>query len=368
MKLSCTKPAILEGLQLLSHITTGTATKPILQTIKLEAVGEKLVLEATDLEVGIRYVIEAVDVEEEGVVVLHGGRIAELLKEWPEEKICMELKGTGCYLSGRGGAFKIAGYDPGEFPTIPMFSGDEGIEIEARDLAEMIRKVVFACASERVRHTMTGVFLQEEGGALKMVATDGRRLACVKGRKTTTGRTAIEGIVPRKGIEQLARIAGQEDGRIRVKMEETHLLAKGTKATLCTQLIEGQYPSYQEAIPTDNDKRIEIDAEVLASAVRRASILTTEERRLIRLKLQKGSISIETETPDVGEARVEVEVDYVGEDFELGLNPDFLLDALKAVGRGTVRMEFKGPTTAAVMKSGQDFLYVVMPIRLMEAA
>jgi DNA polymerase-3 subunit beta len=367
MKISCKKHALLEGLQLLGHVTAGTTTKPILQAIKMEAIENRLILEATDLEVGIRYEIESVEVEEKGTVVLHGGRIAELLREWPEEEVNMELKGKGCSLSGEGGTFKVSGYDPEEFPTIPVFKEEGSIEVEAADLADMVRKVAFACATERVRHTMTGVLFQMEGGGLKMVATDGRRLACVKGKKGEEGRKEMEGIVPRKGVEQMARIAGQEEGKIKIKIGETHLHAKSNRATLCTQLIEGQYPNYKEAIPGDTDKKVEIDVETLASAIRRATVLTTEERRLVKLKLQKGKLSVEAETPEVGEAKVDVGVSYSGASFEVGFNPLFLLDALKAIGKGEIKMEFKEPTSATVIRSGQDFLYVVMPIRLTEA-
>lgn len=368
MKLSCQRSVLTEGLQLLSHVTSGTTTKPILQAVKIEAAENKVVLEATDLEVGVRYLLEPVEVQEKGTVVLQEGRLAELLREWPEEQVCMELKGTMCLISGSGGAFKMAVYDPKEFPTIPVGVEKGAMEIEAGELVEMIRKVAFACASERVRHTMTGVLFQVEAGILRMVATDGRRLASVREKKGGGGRGPMEGIVPRKGIEQLARIAERQEGKIWLKMEETHLLAGSERATLCAQLIEGQYPNYKEAIPANNDKRAEVDAEILAGAIRRASILTTEERRLIRLGLRKGRISVEVETPEVGEAKVDIDANYEGENLEIGFNPDFLLDALKAVGKGTVYLEFKEATSSAAIKSGQDFVYVVMPIRLTETS
>src|SRR3989338_9033332 len=303
MKLSCQRAVLMEGLQLVSHVTAVTTTKPILQAVKIEVTENKAILEATDLEVGVRYLLEPVEVQEKGIVVLQEGRFAELLREWPEEQVCMETKGTTCRISGRGGEFKMVGYDPKEFPTIPAGVEKGAMEIEAEELVEMIRKVAFACASERARHTMTGVLFQVEAGILRMVATDGRRLAYIREKKGGGGREPMEGIIPRKVIEQLARIAERQEGKIRLKMEETHLLAGSDRATLCAQLIEGQYPNYKEAIPANNDKRAEVDVEILAGAIRRASILTTEERRLVRLGLRKGRISVEVETPEVGEER-----------------------------------------------------------------
>ena len=366
MKLSCQKSTMLSSLQLLGPVTAGTTTKPILKAVKLEAIDDKAVLEATDLEVGVRCLVEPVEVQEAGTVVLQEGRLTELLREWPEEKICMETRGSMCLLSGKGGVFKMAGYDPEEFPVIPTFSDEGSVEVSADELEGMIKKVVFACASERVRHTMTGVLFREEGGELRMVATDGRRLAFARGKKSGGGKTTMDGIVPRRGVELLSRIATHQEGNVLLKMDGTHLLAKSGKATLCSQLIEGQYPNYEEAVPKDNDKKVEADAEGLAAAIRRATILTTAERHLIKLKLQKGMIVVEAETPEVGEAMVDVEVKYSGEDLEIGFNPDFLLDALKAIEKGTVQLEFKGPATAAIMKRSHDFLYVVMPIRLAE--
>ncbi len=366
MKLSCQKNALLEGLQILSPLTSGATTKPILQAVKIEALENKAVVEATDLEVGVRFVVEPVDVQKKGVVVLQEGRLVELLREWTEERVDMELQGSMCLLSGKGMSFKLATYPAEEFPVIPQYSDEGSVELEAGKLAGMIRKVAFACASERVRHTMTGVLFQVEGGMLKLAATDGRRLAHVKEKGVSGEKISIEGIVPKKGVEQLARVAGHQLGSVDVRIGETHLLAKTASATLCAQLIEGQFPNYKEAIPTNNDKKIEIDAELLASALRRASILTTDERHVVKIGLQRGRMIVEADTPEVGEARVELEVDYAGEALETGFNPDFLLDALKAIGKGPVQLEFKEPTTAAIMKSGQNFVYVVMPIRLAE--
>jgi DNA polymerase-3 subunit beta len=368
MKLSCQKTTLLEGLSLLGPVTSGATTKPILQAVKLSALENRAVLEGTDLEVGVRYQVEPVGVEEGGTVVLQEGRLAELLREWTEETINMELKGNMCLLSGKGGAFKMARYDPEEFPVIPAFREEGSIEVDAEELEGMIRRTAFACASERVRHTMTGVLFQVEGGVLKMVATDGRRLACAREKRGEGKRAAMEGIVPRKGVEQLLRVAARREGKVRLSIDGTHLTATSGKATVVAQLIEGQYPNYKEAIPGDNDKRMEADVEALASAIRRAAILTTEERHLVRLKLQAGRIVVEAETPEVGEATIEVGVDYAGPGLEIGFNPDFLLDALKTLAKGNVQLEFKGPTTPAVMKRGQEFLYVVMPIRLAEGA
>lgn len=366
MKIICSSKDLYEGLQVVGNIAVISSTKPILQAVKIETVGDKLELSTTDLEVGIRYLVESKEVVRPGSTVIPKDRLAGLLKEWSDDKVEIEVKGNASHISGKGCSFKLVGYAPEEFPTIPTFVEEKYFEMEPERAAEMVKKTVFASASERLRHTMTGVLLNVEGGTARMVATDGRRLAIAKERIQNAEKISASCIIPNKGVQQLPRIIGQGQEPIKVRIEETHMMVKTSRATLCSQLIEGQYPNYEEAVPKDCDKRLEMDAELLASALRRATFLTTEERHVVRLKLTSNRLTVSSETPEVGEGQIELEVNYSGGDLEIGFNPDFLLDALKALGRQPVKMEFKEPNTAAVLKAGQDYLYVVMPIRLTE--
>lgn len=367
MKVLCSGSKLHEGLQLVGNVVTISTTKPILQAVKLETLNDMLEISGTDLEVGIRCLVEVEKIVKPGRVVLPGNRLMGLFREWSGGEVSLEVQGNSCRISGNDSNFKLLGYDPDEFPTIPGFAEEGFFEIDSEKIGEMVKKTVFACASERLRHTMTGVLLEVKGDVAKMVATDGRRMAHIKEKIINKGKVSCTSIVPSKGIQLLPRIAAQSSGTMKIRLEETHMIAKTEKAVLYSQLIEGQYPNYEEAIPKEDGEKLELDAEILSGAVRRAAFLTTEERHIIRIKLRKSKVMVSAETPEIGEAEISIDADYNGAEMEVGLNPDFLLDALKAVGKGTVKFAFKDPNTAAIMRTGKDYLYVLMPVRLSEA-
>lgn len=367
MKILCSGNKLYEGLQLVGSVVTVSSAKPILQAVKLEVLDDKLEISGTDLEVGMKCLIDVEEVMKPGKAVLPGNRMMGLFREWSEGKVLLEVQGNSCRISGGGGNFKLLGYDPNEFPTIPDFTAEGHFEIDAGLLGEMVRKTAFACASERLRHTMTGVLLEVKGDVAKMVATDGRRMAYIKEKVISKDKGSHSGIVPSKGIQQLPKIAAYAPGQVKVRVEETHMVAKTEGVTLCSQLIEGQYPNYEEAIPKEDGEKLELDVEILGGAIRRAALLTTEERHVIRMRFQRGKVVVSAETPDIGKGEIEIEAAYEGKEMEIGLNPDFLLDALKAVGKGPVKFAFKDPNTAATMRAGKDYLYILMPIRLSEA-
>lgn len=367
MKVLCSNSKLHEGMQLVGNVVTTSTTKPILQAVKLEIVNNMLEISGTDLEVGMKCLVETEKVMKPGSVVLPGDRIMGLFREWTEGKVQLEVQGNSCHISGEGCDFKLLGYAPDEFPTIPSFTEKGHFEIDSGKIGEMVRKTVFACASERLRHTMTGVLMEVKGDVIKMVATDGRRMAYIKEKVVNKDKISRSSIIPAKGVQQLPKIAAHSSEPMKIRLEETHMVVKTEKVTLYSQLIEGQYPNYEEAIPKEDGEKLEVDTEILSGAVRRAAFLTTEERHVIRFKLRKGKVIVSAETPDIGNAEIEIGVDYGGVEMEVGLNPDFLLDGLKAVGKGPVRFMFKDPNTAAMMRAGKEYLYILMPIRLAEA-
>ncbi len=327
MKILCSNNKLHEGLKMVGSVVTTSTTKPILQAIKLETVGDKLELSATDLEVGLRYLIELKEVVEPGKVVLPGNRLLGLFQEWAEGEVSIETEANSCRISGGGSNFKLMGHDPEEFPTIPTFIDTEQkyFEIEPKKIQEMVRKTAFACASERLRHTMTGVLLTVKGEAAKMVATDGRRMAYMKEKVSNKGGLSSTSIIPLKGIQQLPKIAGQSSTPVKVRLEETHMLAKTEDAMLYSQLIEGQYPNYEEAIPAEAGEKLELDAELFASAVRRAAFLTTEEKHVVKIRLQKNKMTVCAQTPDIGEGEIGIDVNYQGREMS---NPNMYMPTI----------------------------------------
>jgi DNA polymerase III beta subunit len=197
-----------------------------------------------------------------------------------------------------------------------------------------------------------------------MVANDGRRLSEVKKKVENPHGISKSCIIPIKGILQMQRIASEQEDLIKIRIEEKRIFVKTKNAILCSQLLEGQYPKYEEVIPTNLDKKIGVDRAAFTSAIRRVSIMTTDEYKLLRFKFSGEKLEIKCTSPDVGESKTVIPVEYSGEELEIGLNPEFLLDFLKNVDSEGVLLELKDHGTAGVFKVGTGCTYVVMPMNL----
>lgn len=271
-----------------------------------------------------------------------------------------------CLISKEGCLIRLLGLNQEDFPNIPPIgTGENILGIEGQKLAKMIDRTIFACAQEktRTRHTMTGILLIKEVDMVEMVATDGRRLAISRQNIFTSPGMGENIIIPQQAIRQIRRIIGEEETVCLGLAGKTHLTAKAGRTYLCCRLIEGEYPNYKSAIPTDNGITCGINSEVLIKSIRQVIPLITEERYLIKFSLGGNTLLVEAKGEDVGEGTIEIPINYAGETTEIGLNPGFLLDGLGAMG-GPVRMEFKDPTSAVTIRDGEDYLYIVMPIRL----
>jgi DNA polymerase III beta subunit len=366
MKIKCDKEAIKKGFHAIESVISGTNINPMLQNVKIVAKGKTLELSTTDLEVSVSYTVGAVEVVEPGKMVGPENKIALIVKEWSEDNIEITEQDKKCIIEGENSYFKILCLDPEEFPTIPKFVNEEYIEIDKEILIEMIKKTSFIILGDKARFGTNGVFLDISGKHIKMVANDGRRLAEVK--KKINNPEGITGscIIPIKGVSQILRIISEQEGTVKLRVEEKRILVKTENAMLCSQLLEGQYPKYEEVIPSNLDKSASLNRNDFATAIRRGSIMTTDEHKLLKLKFAGKTLEINCISPDVGEAKIVVPVKYSGEELEIGLNPDFVLDFLKNVNTGDVKLDMKGPGTAGVFKAGGGCTYVVMPMNLGE--
>ncbi len=197
-----------------------------------------------------------------------------------------------------------------------------------------------------------------------MVSLDGRRLSEVKKKIENPHGISKNCIIPIKGILQMQRIAGEQEGLVKIRIEERRIFVKTKNSTLCSLLLEGQYPNYAEAIPTNLDKKVNMDRSAFTSAIRRVSIMTTEEYKLIKFKFSGETLEIKCSSPDVGESKTTIPVEYSGEELEIGLNPEFLLDFLKNVDSECITLKLKDKGTAGVFNVGTGCTYVVMPMSL----
>ncbi len=390
MKVICDRGALLGAVNLVGSVVAARTPKPELLCIKLAAkkVGSKggaglLTLSATDAEISIRLSIAQVDVHQEGETLVPADKIRQIVSaEEQEPTLTIESDGDVCHIKGQDAKFKVFCSPVANFPPIPEFPEKGGagsaFSMNADTLRQLIERTAFSTARETSRYAINGVLMNRVGKKIEMVATDGRRLALARGSAdggAAGGEDSRSCIIPTKALLLLSRTISDPEGTVRVAITDNQALfaisdsdTPGAGMVLASNLVEGSFPPYEEVIPKDQDKRATFDVDKLSSAVKRAALLTNEESRGVRMAFNSGKDSklrLSSRAPEMGEAEIDVGMEaYEGGDIEIGFNPAFLTDALKVVSEAQVILELKAPNKPGLLKSGNDFLYVVMPVSL----
>ncbi len=377
MKLSITKDEFQKGLARIQAVVEQRNSMPILSNVLLEArkaskasKEQCLQLAATDLEVGIRS-LQTAEVEEEGALTVSAKKIFELVRELPDEPIQLEST-ENSYLTIRSARaeFSLAGTSAEEYPTLPDFTPKKLVHVQAALLSSMIERTMYAASVDETRYNLNGVHLevQSKSGAIRMVATDGHRLAYADRVLGSEVAGLTDGvIIPRKGLAELRRLADEEDGdEIELAFEGNYGLARKGGVTLVMRLIEGEFPDYQQVIPKESTCHLTISSEALIHALRRVAVFSSERSRSVKLELSTGKLALSSKNPDLGEAREELDVDFNNEPLAIGLNARYLLDAIGAMRTKEVQLSFRDPLSPVqIVPSGEaDSLAVVMPMRL----
>jgi len=369
MKLVAKRESLHHAFQRVGSVVSTSIQQPIYRNVKVATVDGALVLSATDLEVGLLLRVHDVEIAEEGVALLPHGRVAPILGETPDETVTLRAEGGAMLIETRDSSFRILGEDPTDFPDIGVPPEDKAVEIDPEVLSYMVRRTAFAAAPEKGRYALNGVlFAVGKEDSIEMVAADGARLAHVKKKVSNPNGVAAEFIVMTRGVEQLARLAEYGSEPVRFAATENQLLAQNDAGRLVCQLVEGQFPNYQDVIPGESKVKVQLPTKELLSAVRRASFLTTEQTKVVDFRFSKGHLSITAEAADVGRAEIRLPVDYDGPPADISFNPEFLEDMLGIVERDTVKMRFSDRRSPCVIKSGLDYTYVVSPVVREEAA
>lgn len=371
MKVICDRAALLDALTLASGVIATRTPKPILECVLIEARNGVLTLSGTDLEVALRLSTDRVDIQQDGAALIPADKITQICRNTTDATLAIEVKDATTTIRGKGTRFTIYGHDPGEFPGIPDPGNLEpDFSIEAADLTNLIDRTIFATARENSRYAINGVLLKRTGKILELVATDGRRLALSKGKCAQSGGEESQCIVPTKALNLLMKLASDSEANVSVVIEENRIVfmvagADEAPSMLSSNLVEGAFPPYQDVIPKDLDKKAIFDVTALETAVKQAALLTNEESKGIRLAFDEEGLAISSRAPELGEAEVKVPVNkYDGTELEIGFNPTFITDALRHVDGDEVTLELKAPNKPGMIKSGNDYVYVLMPVSL----
>lgn len=388
MKAICERAALLEAVNQVSSVVASRSPRPQLTCIKLSATksseGDELTLSGTDAEITLTVRIGRVDVVEEGNALVPADKLRQIVSaEDNESTLTLETSADTTHIKGEDAHFTLHGFDPADFPTIADYkslaegsaSGSAAKTIfstEAGVLDSLIARTLFAAARENSRYAINGVLMVRDAKKLEMVATDGRRLAKSVVTIATSGEAA-QCIIPSKALSMIQRLVADDSEPVHIAVTENQaVFAFGdeptdSRAVLTTNLVEGTFPPYEDVIPRDLDIKVTFTRDTLASAVRRAALLTNEESRGVRMAFTGGdkSLMLSSRAPEMGEASINVDLaEYDGNDIEIGFNPAFITDALKVIDDPQIMIELKAPNKPGLFKAGNDFLYVVMPVNL----
>ncbi len=367
MKIVCDRAALVDALALTRGVVATRSPSPVLTCLKLTAGDEGLSISATDGEAGLTLALGSVEVREAGETLVPADRLEPVIRSLDYDTVSLETEKSMLHVRGEHSHFKIFGYEAREFPGVAATPEDaDAFTMSASALRGMIGRTLFATAVENSRYAISGVLLERRGKKLRMVATDGRRLALTRGDCSGDGGD-LDAIVPGKTLGVLAKLLVDPDSTVRVVRQGGRIwfvVGEGQDAAcLSSSLVEGVFPPFEDVIPKDQDKKVSFDIAEFAGAVRRAALLTNEESRGVRMAFSPGRLTLSSRAPEAGEAEIELDIEsYEGEPLEIGFNPAQLTDALKVLDGPEVVFELKSPNKPGVLRSGNDFTYVVMPM------
>ena len=370
MKFTITREKLQEGLGAVAASVPTKTTLPVLSNILVEATRDGLRLSGTDLDIAVSTTIPA-SVDQEGAITLPARKLVEIVRELPSAAIRITSSGEQRVAIECGKSkFKLLGLPKEEFPAFPGVKFEAGWRVPAKDLQKLISHVAFAASTEESRPILNGVLWELKNDRMRMVATNGHRLARMDVPVVGGGGQQADLIVPPKALDQIKRLFASAD-EVELARSDNHLGFRSAATQVFTRLIEGPYPNYEQVIPRENDKIATADKTALASALRRMSIVASDQTHRIRMAFANGSCKLSVQTPDLGEAQEELAVAYEGDPLEIGFNALYLLEVLKYMPTDEVRLTFKAPERAATCEPvGWDdpasYLTLVMPLRLVD--
>ncbi len=370
MKFTITREKLQEGLVAVAASVPTKTTLPVLSNILVEATRDGLRLSGTDLDIAVSTTIPA-SVDQEGAITLPARKLVEIVRELPSAAIRITSSGEQRVAIECGKSkFKLLGLSKEEFPAFPAVKFEGGWRVPSKDLQKLISHVAFAASTEESRPILNGVLWELKNDRMRMVATNGHRLARMDVPVAGGGGQQADLIVPPKALDQIKRLFASDD-EVELAKSENHLGFRSSTTQVFTRLIEGPYPNYEQVIPRENDKIATADKSALSAALRRMSIVASDQTHRIRVAFASGSCKLSVQTPDLGEAQEELAVAYDGDPLEIGFNALYMLEVLKYMPTDEVRLTFKAPERAATCEPvGWDdpasYLTLVMPLRLVD--
>lgn len=365
MKLSAPRDAILKPLQSVIGVVERRQTMPILANVLLTTQDNCLNVAATDLEVELLAETE-VEAEAPGEITVPGRKLHDICRALPEGvNVQLSVSGERVTLKAARSRFTLSSLRAEDFPLVDDISAQQDIRVDKHGLRVLLDKTHFSMAHQDVRYYLNGLMLEADGHTLRAVATDGHRLALSELQLESPVKRNEQVILPRKAVLELQRLL-EGDGDVVLTLGANHVRVQLGQIRFTSKLIDGRFPEYGRVVPTDVGRVITAECSVLRHALQRAAILSNEKFRGVRLQVQNGNVTIRANNPEQEEAEENLDVQYDGEDMEIGFNVNYLLDALGAVDEDYVQLGLSDASSSCLISSPttKDTKFVVMPMRL----
>jgi DNA polymerase-3 subunit beta len=371
MRFTIEKEVFLKGLARIQGIVEKRNTIPILSNVLIEGAEGEICLTATDLEVGMRAYYPA-SVSVPGKITVSAKKIHEIIKELPEKEISFTAK-ENCWIEIRCGKalFNIVGLSSEEFPYFPQPDKEQYISIKSSLLKEMIEKTAFSVSTDESKYNLNGIYfryVEDEKPTLRLVATDGHRLALIQKELNASHVEELQkGVIfPRKGILELKKIAEEGESDIQLGFMDNNAVVKKDRTIVIMRLVDGEFPDYTRVIPQNNEFVASIDRDLFLHALRRMAILSSEKSKGVKIQLRNAALEMSSSNPEFGDAREEMEIEYSGPEMSIGFNARYLIDILQFQITNKVRLMVKDNLSPGLIKPNDDdnYLAVVMPMRL----
>jgi DNA polymerase-3 subunit beta len=370
MRFTITREKLQEGLTAVAASIPAKTTLPVLANILLETTEKGIRLSGTDLDIAVSTEVAA-DVETSGAITIPAKKLSEIARELPPSPVKMATSGEQRVTLDCGRShFRLLGLPRDEFPSFPNIKFNESWRVRSGELQKLISHTSFAVSTEESRPILNGVLWELRPDQMRMVATNGHRLAKMQVPIKSSGMPSADLIVPPKALEQIRRLF-PADEELEIARGENHLGFRSPFTAVYTRLIEGPYPNYEQVIPKDNDKYAIADKGALISALKRMSVIASDQTHRIRMSFNSGMVKFSVQTPDLGDAQDELPVRYEGDQLDIGFNASYLLEILRFMPTEEIRLTFRAPERAATLEPEQwndpaQYLCLVMPLRLVD--
>jgi DNA polymerase-3 subunit beta len=363
MKFRIARDAFLDSLQQVQHVVSTRTTLPILSNVLIEASGGSLRLTTTDLDVGVSGTVDA-EVSKEGSTTMPVKRLVSIIRELPdaEVEVAVDAKDVASITCGPS-FFKIIGLAHGEFPPLPDFKEAKEYKIPQGLLRESLKKTSYAISNDETRYVLNGIFTAFKEGKLTLVATDGRRLAMVENDLEFPASHETDFIIPTKAVQELQRLLGDEGDAI-ARLSDNQIVFEVGSSVIVSKLIEGNYPNYRQVIPGEAKETLKLGREALLETARRVSLLSSEKSNSVKLVVGDGGIDVTANSPDIGEAKESMSVNYGGKEIAIAFNPEFLMAPLRNLEDEEIQLDLIDEMSPGVLRASGSFLYVLMPMRV----